>query len=331
LNIESFINRIWYGASPCAVLLLPLSWLYQAVLALHALPWRLGLSTPAILPVPVIVVGNLSVGGTGKTPLVLWLAERLREAGRRPGILCRGYGGAAVHWPQRVRQDSDPTQCGDEAVLLAHRSAVPVMAGPDRVAAARALLDETDCDVLLSDDGLQHRALPRCFEIVVVDGARRFGNGRLLPAGPLREPLARLSRVDAVVVNGGVGAPGEFPMRLAGDTAHALDEPARRQPLAAFAGRRVHALAGIGHPERFFAHLRAHGLDPIPHPFPDHHRFVLREVSFDDGLPVLMTEKDAVKCSAFALPQGWVIPVVAVLDDGLATRILQRLEGIPRG
>ncbi len=331
MSLEAILNRLWYGASPLAALFLPLSWLYRVALALHAFVYRVGLKRQGMLPVPVIVVGNLTAGGTGKTPLVLWLAERLREAGHRPGILCRGYGGAARRWPLRVLPDSDPVQCGDEAVLLAYRSGLPVMAGADRVAAARALLDETDCDVLLSDDGLQHRALPRCFEIVVVDGARRFGNGLLLPAGPLREPLTRLSRVDAVVVNGGDGAPGERVMRLAGDTAYALDDPSRCQALAAFAGRRVHALAGIGHPERFFGHLRAHGLDPIPHSFPDHHHFVPQDVAFNDELPVLMTEKDAVKCRAFALPQAWVNPVAAVLDDSLATRILRRLEGVPHG
>ncbi len=274
--------------------------------------------------VPVVVVGNVAVGGTGKTPLVIWLAGFLAERGWRPGVVCRGYGGGATAWPQPVRADSDPREVGDEAVLLASRTGAPVIAcGPRRVRAARDLARDGGCDVVISDDGLQHLALARDLEVVVVDGERRHGNGRCLPAGPLREPLACLADVDLVVCNGDARS-GEFAMALVPAPAQRVAGGGARRPLAAFADGLVHAVCGIGNPPRFFAMLRKAGLTLREHAFPDHHPFRPRDLDFGDDAPVLMTEKDAVKCRGFAGPRHWYVPVSAELPHAFC----ERLEGL---
>ncbi len=325
------IERLWYDRHPLVWLLLPLSWLFWIVSGLRRLAYRLGLLRRHYPGVPVIVVGNITVGGTGKTPLVVELARRLREAGRRPGIVTRGYRGRARHWPQQVRPDSDPGIVGDEAVLLARRTACPVTAGPDRVAAARALLAATECDLLISDDGLQHYRLGRDIEIAVIDGVRRLGNGHLLPAGPLREPARRLSGVDFIVVNGGLPGRHEFAMRLRPTGFRAVAGPDRRLPATALAGQRVHAVAAIGHPGRFFATLRSLGIDPIEHPLPDHAEIPAETLRFADGLPVVMTEKDAVKCRRLAPAGAWYLEVEAEVDERLWYRLLQRLPAPASG
>lgn len=321
-------NRIWYARHPLALMLLPLSWLYCAVVRLRQQGYRRGWLATQRLPVPVIVVGNLTVGGTGKTPLVLRLAALLREQGWTPGILTRGYGGRAAHWPQRVWADSDPALVGDEPVLLARRSGCVVIAGPDRVAAGKLALADGSCDVLLTDDGLQHMRLARNLEIVLVDGERGFGNGRCLPAGPLREPVSRLAHVDLVLHHGGSGHPHQ--MRLIPDAAVNLACPELTRPLADFRGQRVHAVAGIGNPERFFTLLRGAGLDIVAHPYPDHHRFSASDLACWADAPVLMTEKDAVKCAAFATDQHWSLPVEATLSDGFVQRFLSKLATFTR-
>jgi tetraacyldisaccharide 4'-kinase len=282
----------------------------------------------------VVVVGNLTVGGSGKTPLVIHAAELLKAKGWRPAIVSRGYlrGARAEPQPPRaVSLASDPAEVGDEPVLLARRSGCPVWVGADRAAVALRLRDEhPDCDVILMDDGLQHYGLRRDVEIAVVD-ARGFGNGMMLPAGPLREPRSRLSSVDAVVAHGtdrveGHGARAvQFRMRLEGDEAHRATDARERRKLATFAGSRVHAVAGIGDPERFFRHLAAHGVAFEPHPFPDHHPFAAADLEFGDAAPVLMTEKDAVKCKRFAKPAHWVLPVRAVTDAAFDAWLLRRL------
>jgi tetraacyldisaccharide 4'-kinase len=258
---------------------------------------------------PVIVIGNLSVGGTGKTPLVCWLVTRLTEMGFRPGVVTRGYGGSSTN-VRLIGPGDDPDIVGDEPILLARRTGAPVAIGRDRPEASQLLVN-TGCDVVVSDDGLQHYALARECEIVVIDGDRRFGNGWLLPAGPLRESPGRLAGADAVVVNGGRAmVEGALCMRLeakcatalVGSTVKALDE---------FAGQSVHAVAGIGNPERFFNMLRSHGIEVIGHALPDHARFQAADISFDDQRPVLMTEKDAVKCAPLAGPRHWYVPVTA--------------------
>ncbi|MFZ5594487.1 MAG: tetraacyldisaccharide 4'-kinase [Pseudomonadota bacterium] len=318
------LDHYWYSNNPVSVLLLPLSWLFRLVATLRRAAYRAGLLKVTRLPVPVIVVGNISVGGAGKTPLVIWLAEFLKQRGYRPAIVSRGYGGQARAYPLLVTPDSDPLLAGDEAVLLARRCSCPMAVAPDRVAAARKVL-EAGCDIIISDDGLQHYRLGRDIEIAVIDGARRFGNGRCLPAGPLREPPGRLKRVDLVVVNGGPAETGRFEMRLrSGMVRNLVDEGIARDP-AGFQGETVHAVAGIGHPARFFGHLKKLGLNVTGHPFPDHHPYTAQDLQFGDDAPIIMTEKDAVKCRKFADAQHWYLPVAAELSGGFGERLVQLL------
>lgn len=319
------LEEYWYKGHPFATLLTPLSWLFRMLAALRRRAYRSGLLRSVRLPVPVIVVGNITVGGTGKTPLVVWLAELLRARGRRPGIVCRGYRGRAAEWPQTVTEHSDPHQVGDEAVLLARRTGCTVIAGPDRVAAARRAVG-SGCDVIIADDGLQHYALARDIEIVVIDGARRFGNGRCLPAGPLREPVRRLASVDFVVANGAAQG-GEYGMRLDSDEFRRLGD-GRTATAEYFAGRDVHAVAGIGNPARFFRQLRTMGLTITEHPFPDHHAFTAEDVDFGAGAVVIMTEKDAVKWPSAEHGEYWYLPVNACLDRRFGGELLRRLDNL---
>lgn len=291
------------------------------------LAYRLRLLKSESAGVPVVVVGNLVAGGSGKTPLALWIAEFLKDAGWSPALLLRGYGGNAPA-PMAVTLTSAPALAGDEAVLLARRSRCPVWVGADRVQAVRALREQhPEVDVLVLDDGLQHYRLRRDIEIAVVD-ARGFGNGFLFPAGPLREPVGRLRGVDAVVSHG--AKVDGFSMRLEGDIAVQLGNALERRPLSAFAGTPVHAVAGIGDPERFFLQLSAAGLTVIPHPFPDHHPFVPGEIEFGDGVPVIMTEKDAVKLRGEtgrnSTRDWWSFPVSAQLDPGFGPWLEQKLH-----
>jgi tetraacyldisaccharide 4'-kinase len=320
----SLVSRHWYRMSPVSVLLLPLSLLFHVAVALRRLLYRLGIFRSVRLPVPVIVVGNLTIGGAGKTPLVLWLAGDLRRRGKNPGILCRGYGGNAAT-PCDVRAGDDPGRVGDEPLLLAERAGCPVWIGADRAAAGRALLAANPgCDVILCDDGLQHYRLQRDFEIAVED-ERGLGNGFLLPAGPLREPASR--RVDARVVNGGEVPAGAWRMRLKPVSLYRVDDPAAVLQPSALAGKRLHAVAGIGNPQRFFAEIEAMGLRAAPHAFPDHHRFQARELEFADCDFVLMTEKDAVKCRNFGRRDLIAVRVDAELDPAFADLIWSRIHG----
>jgi tetraacyldisaccharide 4'-kinase len=325
------IDTFWYRIRPAHLLLFPASLLFGAMVALRRTLYARGILGAMRMPVPVIVVGNISVGGTGKTPLVLWLARLLRDNGFHPGIVTRGHGGAGAL--QAVLPDTDPAAAGDEPVLLAQRSGCPVWTGRRRPQAALALLAANPgCDVLISDDGLQHYALQRDFEIAVVDGGRRFGNGLLLPAGPLREPLGRLGSVDAVVINGGSVLAKlrarQYAMQLSGERLVSLVDAQCVQAPQAFAGRTLHAVAGIGNPARFFAHLRALGLSIRPQPFPDHFAFSADDLAFAGDDAVVMTEKDAVKCRAFARSSHWYLPVEAQVDAALGHRIIDALEAL---
>lgn len=314
MNLATRLPQIWYGASAPPIWARSLVPVYRVLRALHRAPYTLGWRKPQRLPVPVIVVGNITVGGTGKTPLVIALVEALRARGYKPGVISRGYGTHAAA-PHLLDAQADPMMSGDEPVLIARATAAPVAVGRDRVAAGRLLLSAHGCDVIVADDGLQHEALFRDVEICVIDGARRFGNCLLLPAGPLREPVARLARVDFRVCNGSTAQAGEVPMALVGDTAVAMMPANVRKPLRDFAGQRVHAVAGIGNPARFFAMLRAAGIEVTEHPFADHHAFRAGDLDFGDDLPVLMTQKDAVKCAAFARANIWSVPVRAELPQ----------------
>ena len=331
-RLEAWLNRCWYEGAAGSLLLWPLSVIYGGLAALHAMPWRMGLRRPQVVPVPVVVVGNITVGGTGKTPLVIWMAQVLREAGWRPGIITRGYGRKGGGEPRPVTANDTPAYVGDEALLLARRAGCPVVCGPDRVSDARLLLETHDVDVIISDDGLQHHRLGRTLEWVVIDGIRGLGNGRLLPAGPLRESAGRLQRVDMLVINGEPAA-GRFDealvMRLSGDMAVNLAD-GREQPLSVFAGQQLHAVAGIGHPQRFFAHLRRlSGADLHEHVFGDHHRYDPADLHFDDDAAIVMTEKDAVKCADFADGRCWYVPVAAELPPAARQRLLDGLGQRP--
>ena len=322
------LTEAWYQFPARRSPLEPLGWLYGALSALRRRAYAAGVLQAWRAPCPVIVVGNLTVGGTGKTPLTLWLAGALRARGLAAGILSRGYGrtGTAV---AVVEPGSDWRAVGDEPLLLRRRSGCPTVVAADRRAGARALL-ELGARVILCDDGLQHLRLARDLEVVVIDGARGFGNGRLLPAGPLREPPARLGRAELAVVNGPpthpslAGAGPLLQMDLALGEAHALGGAGRR-PLEAFREAPVHAVAGIGNPQRFFAALRSRGLTLTEHAFADHHPFSAADLAFGDGRAVLMTEKDAVKCTPFAAPHLWYVPAQAQFAPEAARTLLGRV------
>ncbi len=324
------LDHYWYSRSLWLLLLTPLSGLFRFLVWLRRRAYWVGLLRSHRIPLPVIVVGNITAGGTGKTPLVAWLVIHLRERGYTPGIVARGYGGRARSWPQQVRPDSDPGIVGDEAVLLAQLTGCPMAVAPDRVAAAMALVKHSDCDVLISDDGLQHYAMQRDIEIAVIDGVRRFGTGFMMPAGPLREPVSRLREVDLVVVNG-LGGTGEFPMKLKAGVLHNLRDDGNTCTLEEFRNRKVHAVAGIGNPERFFMSLRPQLRQLETHAFPDHHRFRQSDLLFDDDAPVLMTAKDAVKCRRFASGREWYLPVHAELTTDFRMRLDELLARLATG
>jgi tetraacyldisaccharide 4'-kinase len=319
----AFFNRVWYEGSVWSRLLSPLAGLFAWLVGARQGLYRSAILKSRRAPVPVVVVGNITVGGTGKTPVTLWLAERLKERGFKPGIASRGYGGRTGSAPLHVNDASDAASVGDEPLLLARRVVCPVVVHPDRAAAA-GLLAAMGCDVVLLDDGLQHYRLERDFEIAVVDGARGFGNGRMLPAGPLREPVSRLDSVHRILLKQPGGAAHEVlaplaarvtPFRLTVRDVQSL-HGGRRMAIDEFAGRRVHAVAGIADPESFFNLLRAHGIDVLPHPFPDHARIADSDLAFGDDRPVLMTEKDAVRSERVAPAHSWRVAVdVAIGSD----------------
>ncbi len=295
-------------------------------------------------PVPVIVVGNISVGGTGKTPLVAALVKALQEKGYRPGIISRGFGAVSGDYPMLVTSASDPSEVGDEPVMLARQLDVPLVVDVDRVKAAQYLCSQTDCNLIIADDGLQHYNLQRHIELLVLDGERLLGNRLCLPAGPLREPQERMNSVDMILVNTNsmpvsmkvaevesslgrnllgrkeqkelyyFSLEPSMPVRVTGSSQQA-PEPGR-----------VHGVAGIGNPERFFNTLRSLGFDVIAHPFPDHHAFISEDISFNDDLPVIMTAKDAVKCSGFADERHWYLPVTTHLPDSCIEHLVEMIE-----
>jgi tetraacyldisaccharide 4'-kinase len=317
------LNRIWYGNSVFRWGLWPISAVYLALTRLRRTAYRRGWRPVVESPVPVIVVGNVSVGGTGKTPFVIWLAEQLKQRGRRVGIVTRGYRGKGTEWPRTVAPDSDPEEVGDEPVLLARRTGCPVVAGPDRVACVEALLANARVDVVLSDDGLQHYRLGRSFEIAVVDGARGMGNGLCLPAGPLREPVSRLQEVDAIVVNGGEwGHAGVFRATAVVTKVYHLKDGALRT-LESFRSQPVHAVAGIGNPQRFFELLLDADLEVEAHPLADHAEIGPEQLTFDEPGAVLITEKDAVKCEHLKLNGVWCVVVDFQFDADQTARLMR--------
>jgi len=320
--------RYWYESIPPPWYSRLLAFVYGALVALRRGMYRIGWLRCQQLPVPVIVIGNLTAGGSGKTPLTIALVEYLRGVGFHPGVVSRGYGGTLCG-PILLDDEHSPSQVGDEPYLIRQCSGVPVAIGTGRVAAARLLLGQ-GVDLILADDGLQHYALGRDLELCVIDGIRRFGNALLLPAGPLREPLSRLHSVNFRICNGGHCPVDEVSMSLRAETPYPLvDTVGGRQQLEP--GTAVHAVAGIGYPQRFFDSLRALGWQPIEHSFPDHHAFAADDFRFDDGQkPVLMTAKDAVKCRPFARPNWWVLPIRANLPESFLQTLLVRLRHIQK-
>ena len=317
----------WTRRGPLAWLLWPASLVFAAMAWSRRVLYRLRILKSVHPGIPVIVVGNLTVGGSGKTPLVIWIAEHLKKKGWTPGIVSRGYGGASDR-PRAATIADDAAQVGDEPILISRRSGCPVWVGADRIAVCRALREvHEDVDVLILDDGLQHYRLRRDVEIAVVD-ARGFGNGFLLPAGPLREPASRLGSVDAVVAHGAAPVKG-YAMELEGDSVHRMTDASERKPARFFEGVKVHAVAGIGDPNRFFMHLTRLGFKIVPHAFPDHHAFTPKDLEFEEA-PVLMTEKDAVKLRRAARPNWWVLPVTAQLEPAFGDWLSGRLDGFRR-
>lgn len=327
-----WLHRIWYEGAAGYRLLLPLAGLYWLAVELRRFLFRARVRQSCRPAVPVIVVGNVTVGGTGKTPVTIWLGGALRERGFRPGIVSRGYGGSKSAGPVRVDAASDPAIVGDEPVLLALRSGLPVVVDANRCRAAEMLVGE-GCDVIIADDGLQHYRLGRDYEICVIDAARGLGNRRLLPAGPLREPIDRLAEVDQVIVNG--RPPGgerltdveqnAIEFRLVASDAVKLDGSLTR-PLSGFAGRTVHAVAAIGNPQRFFDMLRSLGIEVIEHPLPDHAGLSRADLDFADRFDILMTEKDAVKLRGVGDDRLWRVPVQMHIDAAIAGPWLEQLE-----
>ncbi|EOU1294999.1 tetraacyldisaccharide 4'-kinase [Cronobacter sakazakii] len=324
------IERIWSGRSPLWVLLLPLSWLYGLISGAIRLSYQLGLRKAWRAPVPVVVVGNLTAGGNGKTPVVVWLVEQLQQRGIRAGVVSRGYGGKAAHYPLVLSAATTPAQAGDEPVLIYQRTGAPVAVSANRAQAVQALIDNAGPQIIITDDGLQHYALARDKEIVVVDGVRRFGNGWWLPAGPMRERASRLKQVDAVITNGGEARPGEIAMQLEPGLAANLRSGERR-PVNTL--ENVVAMAGIGHPPRFFATLEKCGLTPVKTVSLADHQ-ALRETDvlalLSEGQSLLMTEKDAVKCRAFAHDNWWYLPVDATLAQPQADQLLKDILTLVR-
>lgn len=316
------LTRIWYRPSLhwASVLLLPFSWLFGVCAALRRAMYRYRVMEVKRASVPVIVVGNITVGGTGKTPFVIWLAMFLRELGYRPGIVCRGVGGCKHVVPHLVTMDDRATFVGDEALLLAKHSQCPVVVCRRRPEAVDYLLKHTNCNLIINDDGLQHYRLARDMEIALVDGVRRFGNQQLLPAGPLRESISRLNKVNLVVVNGGHER-DEFRVSFVPEQLIAVNDNKHKKSLNHFSQQTVHAVAGIGHPQRFFQMLELSGMRVIPHVFPDHHSFQPADLAFSDTLPIIMTEKDAVKCSDFADDRCWYVSISTQVQENLRNTI----------
>ena len=332
-SADSFLQRVWYDrhAQWLSLVLLPLSWLFGAVVTCRRLAYRIGLLPRVRVARPVVVIGNVTVGGTGKTPFTIWLATLLQAQGRRVGIVLRGYGGNSSHWPRDVSSDSAPEEVGDEAVLLASRTGAIVVAGPDRVAAAQRAI-ERGAEIVLSDDGLQHYRLARDREIVVIDGRRGVGNRRLLPAGPLREPVSRLTQADLRVISWRDGSARSLtPVPATIQACARLAEAwalvgGETRPVETFRGSRVHAVAAIGHPQQFFAALQELGIEVAPHALPDHARLTAADISFPDALPVLMTEKDAVKSRAIADQRHWAVRMDVMVTEQDAAAVQAMLD-----
>ncbi len=330
MSLADRLTAAWYGGHPALTLLCPLEWLYRRVVQGKRRAFLAGEGDIYRSPVPVLVVGNVTVGGTGKTPMILWLIEHCRARGLRVGVVSRGYGATPLQLPWRVRAEDPASHAGDEPLLIVQRSGVPLVIDPQRARAVQALLEQESLDLILSDDGLQHYRLARDIELVLIDAARGLGNRRCLPAGPLREPAERLAEVDAVLRNGAAEDGEEGYALQLRPTALVNLLSGERVGLDHFApGQQVHAVAGIGNPQRFFNTLEALNWRPIAHPFADHASYSPEALQFSPALPLLMTEKDAVKCRAFAAADWWYLAVDAAPSPAFVAWFDERLDRLP--
>lgn len=332
---QSFI-KLWYQKklNPLLWPLVPFSLVWNLASRLRRSLYAQGIFKKHRFKIPIVVVGNLTIGGTGKTPLVIHLAKLLKQHGFHPGIVSRGYRAlnsnsqSSSGSPVFVNANSDPNQVGDEPVLLAKRLFCPIVVDPKRIRAVQSILDAGQVDVIISDDGLQHYAMDRDVEIIVIDGKRRFGNEWCLPAGPLREPVSRLKKANFLIVNTpeNYNHDDEYDMELRPRLVYNGKNLSEQKTLLSFHGQKVHAVAGIGHPDRFFDMLNNYGIETISHPFPDHHTFKPEDIEFQDEYPVLMTEKDAVKCFGFMQPHHWVLSIDALVNPLFDAKLLNLLK-----
>ena len=337
--MTTFIVDSWYRGAAWLYLLWPLSLLYRCVIFIRRLCYRLGFFHTSEFPVPVIVVGNITVGGTGKTPLVIALIKELQKAGFKPGVISRGYGSQSPNYPFHVTGDCSPHESGDEPLLIALRTQVPVVVDAKRSYAVTELLEQYDCDVIISDDGLQHYSLARTVELAVIDSHRRLGNEQCLPCGPLREPVSRLNTVDLIVHNGAGDTFDtktlQYTMLMQATSLLTLDDSLSVTFDDWSESNLIHAVAAIGNPDRFFDTLRGLGFTIIEHVFPDHHLFIKQDIQFDDGLPVIMTEKDAVKVrslsvdKSFSASNYWYLPINAVIENDFFQAVINRIRITP--
>ena len=330
MTLHKITESVWYEKHPLTLILLPLSLFYQVCIKIRNLLYTTRLLSKYKVSVPVIVVGNITVGGNGKTPFVIWLCQFLTQKGYFPGIISRGYGGDCNKSPQLVTSDSSPSQVGDEPLLLAQRSGRPVIVFHNRYLAAVQLLKQTNCNILVCDDGLQHLSLERELEIVVIDGNRRFGNGYCLPAGPLRDSINRLSSVDIIVAKN-KALKNEHLMNYEYEDLQSIHIDKKSLNIQKLHGKTVHAVAGIANPFEFHSYLKNKGVKIIKHVFPDHHAYVASDLEFNDNLPIVMTEKDAVKCKTFVADNMWYLPIKARMDNKFHYEITNLLKKTSNG
>lgn len=326
--IEQWLTSTWYQQKMAIGLypLLPFSWLFRKILSFRRLAYQKKWLSSYRSSLPIIVVGNITVGGTGKTPFVIWLSQWLCKQGLRPGIILRGVGGSDNHLPTIVTETTNASQVGDEAMLLSKHTGVSVVVSKNRVAAAKVLETMGHCNIIISDDGLQHYRLQRDIEILLVDAIRQFGNQQLLPAGPLREPLSRINEVDFVVENGEKNNKNSFSVHYTPIKFVSVANAAITKSLAEFASTTVHAIAGIGHPEQFFTMLTSLRLNVVSHIFPDHHAYTASDLIFNESLPIVMTEKDAVKCQSIADNNMWYLAIELTSGEELPNALWKKIK-----
>lgn len=324
--MKRYFSNLYYRKSIIAYLLLPIALAYYFIIKLRKYCYQHAIFKSKKFPVPVIVVGNITLGGTGKTPLVIYLIELLKQQGYKPGVVSRGYGGKAQRYPCKVTESTKASEVGDEPTLIFLRTKVPVVVDPIRINAAEVLINQYDCDVVISDDGLQHYALQRDIEIAVIDSHKKFGNGFLFPAGPLREPRSRLKSVDMIITNGESHNKDYFSLKVEAAGIINLVDNDKRVSAEYFSNKQLIAMAGIGNPERFFKTLSQLGLSYLKHPLPDHYHYTIADFKDVNDSQIIMTEKDAVKAKSYAKGNMWYVPIKTMASDSFNRLVLDKLQ-----